>query len=219
MLQGNTISFIFYFFNLFEEVPVKVWMRLNACNNNVYGELKRYSLYVRRYISIVKYCFKIVQTDNIILKTVYSQAVADCNKGYVNWVTNLKQLLNEYDFQYVFENPSSVCVKTFICELRTKIVFSFKQKWFNALKISHLLDMRFLKTFPFYSFYFIHELLNSVNSLYLRMLACLAFLKTLAAVKSRPVLHHCVVIFFWSSGIMECTCMLFTFENGVLLIR
>ena len=27
--------------------------------------------------------------------------------------------------------------------------------------------------------------------------------------------HHCVVIFFWSSGIMECTCMLFTFENGV----
>jgi len=39
------------------------------------------------------------------------------------------------------------------------------------------------------------------------------------AVKSRPVLHHCVVIFFWSSGIMECTCMLLTFENGVLLMR
>jgi len=29
----------------------------------------------------------------------------------------------------------------------------------------------------------------------------------------------CVVIFFWSSGIMECTCMLFTFKNGVLLMR
>jgi len=40
-----------------------------------------------------------------------------------------------------------------------------------------------------------------------------------AAVKSRPILHHCVVIFFWSSGIMECTCMLFTFENGVPLMR
>ena len=34
-----------------------------------------------------------------------------------------------------------------------------------------------------------------------------------------PVLHHCVVNFFLSSGIMECTCMLFTFENGVLLMR
>jgi len=39
----------------------------------------------------------------------------------------------------------------------------------------------------------------------------------LTDVKSRPVLHHCVVIFFWSSGIMECTFMLFTFENGDLL--
>ena len=40
-----------------------------------------------------------------------------------------------------------------------------------------------------------------------------------AAVKVRPVLHHCVVIFFWSSWIMECTSMLFTFENGVPLMR
>ena len=32
-------------------------------------------------------------------------------------------------------------------------------------------------------------------------------------------IHTCVVIFFWSSGIMECTCMLFTFENGVPLMR
>ena len=45
------------------------------------------------------------------------------------------------------------------------------------------------------------------------------FSACVAAVKSRPVLHHCVVIFFWSSGIMECTCMLFTFENGVPLMR
>ena len=29
--------------------------------------------------------------------------------------------------------------------------------------------------------------------------------------KCRLVLHHCVVIFFWSSGIMDC--MLFTFEE------
>ena len=47
----------------------------------------------------------------------------------------------------------------------------------------------------------------------------LVFSTCVAAVKSRPVLHHCVVIFFWSSGIMECTCMLFTFKNGVLFMR
>jgi len=47
----------------------------------------------------------------------------------------------------------------------------------------------------------------------------LLFSACVAAVKRLPVLHHCVVIIFWSSGIMECTCMLFTFENGVLLMR
>ena len=39
------------------------------------------------------------------------------------------------------------------------------------------------------------------------------FSACVAAVKSRPVLHHCVVIYFWSPGIMECTCMLFTFKK------
>jgi len=47
----------------------------------------------------------------------------------------------------------------------------------------------------------------------------LLFSACVSAVKSRPVLHHCVVIFFWSSGIMECTCMLFTFENNAPLMR
>ena len=34
----------------------------------------------------------------------------------------------------------------------------------------------------------------------------------------QKVAPYCI-IFFWSSGIMECTCMLFTFENGVPLMR
>jgi len=47
----------------------------------------------------------------------------------------------------------------------------------------------------------------------------LVFSACVAAVKSHPVLHHWVVIFFWSSGIMVCTCMWFTFQNGVPLMR
>jgi len=47
----------------------------------------------------------------------------------------------------------------------------------------------------------------------------LVFSACMAAVKSRPVPHHCEVIFFWSLGITKCTCMVFTFENGVPLMR
>ena len=36
------------------------------------------------------------------------------------------------------------------------------------------------------------------------------FIACVAAVKSRPVLHHCEVVFFWSSGIMAC---MFTFKK------
>ena len=39
----------------------------------------------------------------------------------------------------------------------------------------------------------------------------------MAAAKCRPVLNHCVVIFFWSLGIMAC--MLLTFEERVPLMR
>jgi len=47
---------------------------------------------------------------------------------------------------------------------------------------------------------FLRATLSSVlfNLLQLVLSACVA------AVKCRPVLHHCVVIFFWSSGIIDC---------------
>ena len=49
------------------------------------------------------------------------------------------------------------------------------------------------------------------------LLTTLMFSACVAAVKCRPVLHHCVVMFFWSSGIMYC--MLLTFENRIPLMR
>jgi len=38
-----------------------------------------------------------------------------------------------------------------------------------------------------------------------------------AAEKCRSVLYHCVIVFFWSPGIIDS--MLFTFENRVQLMR
>ena len=63
------------------------------------------------------------------------------------------------------------------------------------------------------------HLINVLYSTLVNLYMLNTFLVLFIAVKSRPVLHHCVVIFFWSSGIMECTCMLLTFENVVLLMR
>jgi len=84
--------------------------------------------------------------------------------------------------------------------------------------------------FPFPQFYewadptlyFTHSLYVVMHihfTIFICLLHDIVFSACVAAVKSRPVLHHCVVIFFWSSGIMECTCILYTFENGVPLMR
>ena len=51
---------------------------------------------------------------------------------------------------------------------------------------------------------------DSLSSVLFNLLQ-LWFSACVAPVKCRPVLHHCVVIFFWSLRIMGC--MLFTFEK------
>jgi len=60
---------------------------------------------------------------------------------------------------------------------------------------------------------YVFVLLNTGTMLNSVIVSYNIFLFSIATVK------FCVVIFFWSSGIMECTCMLFTFENGVPLMR
>jgi len=46
----------------------------------------------------------------------------------------------------------------------------------------------------------------------IKILNFLVFSACVVAVKCRPVLHHCVVIFFWSSEIMDCMLLIFKIE-------
>ena len=64
-------------------------VKITTSNAGVYGELGRYPLFVNRFIHILKYWFKILQTDNFIIRH-YASALADCNRGKTNWVTKVK---------------------------------------------------------------------------------------------------------------------------------
>ena len=55
--------------------------------------------------------------------------VKDCNIGHTNWVSNVKSMLNNYGFPYVFDNPSSVNVKMFINDFKCRLIDTFKQEW------------------------------------------------------------------------------------------
>ena len=56
---------------------------MNTPTTAVYGELGRYPLYISRYVRIIKYWFRLIQTDTINMQTVYKISYEDWLKGKV----------------------------------------------------------------------------------------------------------------------------------------
>ena len=111
----------------------------NTCNACVYGELGIYPMYANRYLRIMKYWLKIVNTDNIILKTVYAQALHDCNNCYTNWVSKIKKLLNDYGFSYIFDYVDYINHYICLCAFRNRVLDTFKQDWSSTVNNSPVL--------------------------------------------------------------------------------
>ena len=97
----------------------------------LYSELNRYPLYINRYSSIIKYWDKILSSNNLIISTMYNALLAQSDRGASNWCSNVKSLLFQYGFAYVWFNPHSVNLKTF------HVLFFFLKKGSltNLLKI------------------------------------------------------------------------------------
>ena len=121
-------------------------LRRSTSTFGIYGELGRYPLYVGRYSRIIKYWFKLVSTDNIILSTVYNSMLQDCCKGKKNWVSNVKYLLESNGFANVWTNPFSVNGKTFHICFKKRLEECFVQTWHgNVIESSVLFSYKFFK--------------------------------------------------------------------------
>jgi hypothetical protein len=134
-----------------ERIHLKFCKRLlkvkqNTCSAGVYGELGRYPLYIQRYVRIIKYWFNVLNTENIILRKIYDEALTKCQNGCRNWVYGVKQLLNNYGFSYVFDDVHAVDVKTFITTFRCRLIDCFKQEWFRMLDSPVLFMYKEFKT-------------------------------------------------------------------------
>ena len=107
----------------------------------VYGELGRYPLYISRFVRILKYWFKIRNTDNIVLQTMSNVAYNDCNNGKKNWESNVKRMLNEYGFSHVWDFPSSVNFNVFIKIFKQRVIDCFLQSWCTSKENSSVLHL------------------------------------------------------------------------------
>ena len=99
-----------------------LWVKSRTGNAAVYGELGRYPLYISRYVQIIKYWLKLLDTDNSILQTVYEDAKNRLHEGFKGWLHNVQQLLYMYGFTYAFEHPQNLDVKMFFCQFKQRLI-------------------------------------------------------------------------------------------------
>lgn len=64
-----------------------------------------------------------------LLKEVYNLCLSDCNNGKSNWLTKVKNLLYQYGFNYVWDDPTIVNSKSFIPLFKQRLIDTFIQSW------------------------------------------------------------------------------------------
>ena len=83
-------------------------VRSSTPSLGVYGDLGRYPLYISRYVRIIKFWCHILSTENILVSYFYNHMVEACSYGAKNWASNVKSLLDNYGFSFVWTNPHSI---------------------------------------------------------------------------------------------------------------
>ena len=80
---------------------------------------------------IIRYWCKLVNTNNVILSTIYNTCTTleDVLNGQQNWTGNVKRLLEEFGFANVWLNPDSINLCTFPSVFKQRLIDCFIQKW------------------------------------------------------------------------------------------
>ena len=114
----------------------------------VYGELGRYSLYIFRYTRIIKYWLRIIDSENIIIKTLYNCLLNDSESGCNNWCTTVKNMLVNAGFGNVWNGPSNIInAEKFHLTFKQRLMDIYKQSWYDRINRSQILSTyKFFKT-------------------------------------------------------------------------
>lgn len=111
-------------------------VRQQTCSMAVYGELGRMPLFVLRKVRILKYWYKILSDPYTLLYKVYIKQVQDVNnhRNLKCWSANIKCLLNELGFSYLWINQE-------ISQLQLNMVIQrvydhFLQEFYTSVQLT-----------------------------------------------------------------------------------
>lgn len=103
---------------------------MSVSNVSVYGELWRYPLYINRFVKIFKFWFKVLNSNNCVIKNVYKELLNDAIHGKKNWAYKLKVLLENYGYGYLWEIQDSIIDgNSLIPCFKQRVIDCFLQEW------------------------------------------------------------------------------------------
>lgn len=116
-----------------EQVQMKFLKRIlkvnaSTVNYMVYCELGRYPMFIERYCRMLKYWFKLICTDNCILKCCFEEMLERCIKkpnDKYNWACRIRDILYMYGFQDVWLHQGVKNVDLFSIEFKDRVKGSF----------------------------------------------------------------------------------------------
>ena len=114
-------------------------VRVQTQNNFIYGELGRMSLRNYRFLSIMRYWFKILNCDNTkIIKQIYNTMLEDMqlHPEISSWAKSVKQLLESLGFNHVWLSQGVGDVTRFMSIFKVRISDHFIQNWSEQIENS-----------------------------------------------------------------------------------
>ena len=131
--------------NVIENVLVQ-FCRKQLCvgstmlNVAVLGECGIFPVYIKCYVNVIRYWFKLVSLpEGSLLRSCYNMLYVQANAGRENWANGVKNLLYKFGFGYIWEQQSINDIGSFIRIFTGRLCDCYEQNWNSErVKLSKL---------------------------------------------------------------------------------
>ena len=97
----------------------------------IYGDTGRFPMYIQATIRSVKYWLRLLKMENRRYpRKVYQMMLGSSN---YTWAGKIRDVLFDYDLHYVWAEQSVQEEKSFLKELRDRMILRYKESWYNKL--------------------------------------------------------------------------------------
>ena len=103
------------------------------------NELGRFPFHIIRKVHIIKYWMRLLkEPDTSLIKLVYlmlkKETDHNCNYNGGNWASQIKQLLQEHGFDYVWQLQTEIKIP--FARIKLRIFDNYKQSWYGNINNS-----------------------------------------------------------------------------------